>query len=80
MTYLYYDLIDHDYDAIDFDNQISTGWTLIHDITTASYTPTAVRTLDGFLANNHPLYLIGSLNKVKPTYQDWLEAYPEYFI
>ena len=82
MTYLCYDLEDHDYNAIDFDNQISTGWKYMDKFNTADYTPigTTARTPDEFLLRNDPFRLIGSLNKVEPTYQDWLEAYPEYFI
>ena len=83
MTYLFYDLWDKNYNAIDFDNRLSTGWKLhVCKINTSMYIPltTSITTPEKFLSIDSSFRLIGSLNKYKPTYQDWLEAYPEYFI
>ena len=83
MTYLFYDLWDKNYNAIDFDNRLSTGWRLhVCKINTSMYIHliTSITTSEKFLSLDASFRLIGSLDKYKPIYQDWLKAYPEQFI
>lgn len=82
MTYLFYDERDHTYDAIDFDHRISTSWVSLTKLKKAGYSigGTYCKTPTEFLNKAASFHLIGTIDKYQPTYQDWLDAYPEIFI
>ena len=82
MTYLFYDESDHTYNAIDFDHRISTSWVSLTRLVKVGYSTlrASSQTPEKFLLMNKRFRLLGNLEKHKPTYQDWLETYPEIFI